>query len=116
MGNIKPAQATLNALREGQVMNELAQAYFEATQAVKEHGKAATVTLTVTFKPLKDVARGLVDPPIVAVADVETKLPKQEPPSTLFYASDEGPTQQPPERQTGLNLTVASMGASDGNK
>lgn len=114
--NIKPAQATLNALREGQVMNELAQAFFDATQAVKEHGKAATVTLTLTFKPLKEVARGLMDPPIVCAADVETKLPKQEPPTTLFYASDEGPTQQPPERQTGLNLTVAQLGVNDGNK
>ncbi len=109
---IKPAQVTLNALRDGQVMNELAAAIHEATCAVRDHNKPAEITLVVRLKPLKGVSTHLMEAPIVAEAEITTKLPKPELPTTLFYIDGDGnPTQQAPERQQGLGLSVASQGA-----
>lgn len=108
MSQIKPAQITLNALREGQVMNELAQAIHDATCAVRDMGKAADVTLSISFQPIKGVAQGLADSPIGVVAEVNTKLPKPALPSTLFYIDESGnPTRQPNHPQPDLNLSIA---------
>lgn len=105
---IKPAQITLNALRDGQIMNELAAAIHEATCAVRDHNKPAEITLTIRLKPLKGVSAGLKESPIAAEAEVSTKLPKPDLPTTLFYIDGEGnPTQSAPGRQSGLGLTVA---------
>lgn len=109
MAKITPAQVTLNALRDGQVMNELAQAIHDATNAMLHHQKQATVTLTLTFDPMKGVvSAGLREAPLIVRAKVTTKLPEAEAPTTLFYADEDGnPTQQAPQRQAGLGLTVA---------
>jgi len=97
--NIKPAQATLNSLRDGQVMNELAQSIHDATAAVQQFGKAAEVCLTIKLRPLG--SKGVSDA-IEAVADVSTKLPKQEPPSTLFFIDRDGNPSRTQDRQQDL--------------
>lgn len=111
---IKPAQVTLNALRDGQTMNELAQAIHDATCAMREHNKPASVTLTISFEPMKGISSGLKEAPINVRAEVTTKLPKTEPPTTIMYLDeDNNPTRNAPERQPGLGLTVASNQGSD---
>lgn len=105
---IRPAQVTLNALNGGATMTELAQAIHDATGAVRGQNKPATVTLTISFEPMKGVAAGLKEAPLLARAEIATKLPKPELPTTLFYVDDDGnPTQQAPARQPALGLSIA---------
>jgi hypothetical protein len=104
---IKPAQATLNELRDGQVMIELATAIHEATAATLEFGKEARVTLTITLKPLTE--KNLSEPVISAIAEVTTKLPKAEPASTLFFVDQDSNPSRSPTRQTELTgLAIAN--------
>jgi hypothetical protein len=113
VSKIKSAQATLNELRDGQVMNELAAAIHEATKAVKEHGKAATVTLDITVKPFQ--TKGLAESPITVLAEVSSKLPKPEVPSTLFYIDGDGnPTRQPTRQNDLPGVTVVGVGTAQG--
>jgi hypothetical protein len=114
---ITPAQATLNALRGGLTMNELAQAIHDATVAVRQFGKPAEVSLTIRIEPPKGISGGLAESPIFMRAEVEKKLPKLELPITLFYIDDDGnPTQAAPQRQAALGLSIASnQGGSNGN-
>lgn len=110
MSQIKPAQATLSALRDGQVMNELAQAFHDAATAVKNFGKPAKVTLEITVAPIKGTSQHLAEQPIVMVAEVLTKLPKEESPSTIFFVDVDGnPSRQMETRQqsfVGIGGTV----------
>ena len=72
---VKPAQTTLNALNDGNVMMELAQAIHDAIGAVTAHNKAVTVTLTVTIAPMKKDSR-LAEAPLLFSGEVSSKLPK----------------------------------------
>lgn len=102
---IKPAQATLNELRDGQVMNELAQALHDALGAVKEHRKGAEVSLTISIKPLGN--KGVSDAYEV-IAEVTSKLPKAPPPSTLFFEDSDSNLSRRQERQSEIpGLSVA---------
>ena len=91
-----PAQVTLNALREGQVMNELAQAFHDAMIAVEDHRKPADVTLSITFKPLG--TKGVSDA-VEVTAEVVTKLPKAPLPSTMFFRDVDGNPSRQRDRQ-----------------
>lgn len=111
---IKPAQATLNALRDGQAMNELAQAIHDATCAVRDFNKPAKVTLTIEFAPLKGGTVGLLELPIIATAEIATKLPKPEADQTIFYVDKDGnPTRNAPEREPDLGLQLHHNQGSD---
>lgn len=110
---IIPAQVTLNSLRDGQVMNELAQAIHDATKGVRDLNQAAKVTLTLDLMPIKGIDQGLREPPINVVAEVIVKLPKPPLPSTLFYVDENGnPTRTPTARQPDLGLTIAKGGTA----
>jgi len=110
MSNIRPAQATLNELRDGTVMNELAVAIHDAMAAVGEHNKAATVNLSITIRPLG--TKG-VSGAFEMLADVSTKLPKAEPPSTLFFKDADGNPSRQQDRQRDLpGLSIAEKGAA----
>lgn len=108
--NIRPAVATLNDLQGGHLMNRLGEAIHEAMGAVQEHSKPATITLTIEVKPYGE--RGVSDA-VTFHADVSTKLPKQQPPATLFFRDADG---NPSRRRTdqedlpGLG-TVSASGA-----
>lgn len=107
---ILPAQVTLNALRDGQVMNELAQHIHDASCAMLQHGKAASVTLTLTFKPTEGVSQGLKNAPMLVTAEVTSKLPKTPPPDTLMFADADGnPTRQAPAREPELGFHVTNI-------
>lgn len=101
MPQIRSAQVTLNALKDGQTMVELAQAFHDACEAVMQYNKAATITLKIEVAPIKSNTPGLKEMPIVMIPEVSTKLPK-ELPVTVFYVDDEGPTQHMSARQTSI--------------
>ena len=103
---IKPAQATLNELRDGQVMNELAQAIHDAMGAAHHFHKAASVNLSITFKPMG--TEGVSDA-FEVVAVVDTKLPKANPPSTLMFKDEEGNPSRQQTRQAEMPFSVAGV-------
>lgn len=99
MTAIRSAQETLCALNGGSTMNELAQALFDASQAVKDHGKPAKVKLEITIGPVgKD---RLMDHPVVMTAKVTTKLP-EDLPATIYFVDEQGPSANPAPRQSSL--------------
>lgn len=103
---IKPAQATLNELRDGQVMNELAQAIHDAMAAAHHFRKAATVNLSITIKPMG--TQGVSDA-FEVVAEVDTKLPKPQPPSTLMFVDDDGNPSRQQTRQSEMSFAIAGV-------
>lgn len=105
-GNIRSAMTILPELRAGQAITELSAAIHDAVAAVREHNKAAVVTLKVTIAPSSE--ERLVEPVIVMRAEVDTKLPKEVPDSTIFFVDAEGnPTRHTERKQPELGFTVA---------
>jgi hypothetical protein len=106
MENIRSATSILTELRDGQVIAELSVAIHEALAAVKEHNKAGEVYLTIKIAPLN--ANKLVEPAIMMIAEVDKKLPKQPPPSTIFFINDDGNATRTPVKQEKLAFGVAA--------
>ena len=107
---IRPAQATLNELNNGQTMEQLAQAIHDAIAAAKEFGKPATVTLDITIGTMKEQNR-LVNPPVLMAGEVTTKLPKAPPPQTVFFVDEDGNATRTQTREPDLpGLSVAQAG------
>lgn len=102
MSQIRSAQSTLNALRDGQIMNELAAAFRDAALAVKHHNKSAKIILEIIVAPVKGMSGNLIDHPIVMLAEVTTKLPKDDPESSIFFVDEEGPSRHMTARQTSI--------------
>lgn len=111
-GNIRSATSILTELRDGQVITEMSGAIHDALAAVKEHGKEAEVILRVKIKPFTN--QNLVDPAITMTAEVEKKLPKEIPPSTLFFIADDGNPQRNPVRQQQMAFGVAPVQTAQG--
>lgn len=103
---IAPAQTTLNALGDGHVMAELAQAIYDAVGAVNAHNKAATVTLTVTIAPMKRDSK-LREMPLLFSGEISSKLPRQDAEQTLFYIDEEGNPTRTQTRQPDLPLSIS---------
>lgn len=110
---IRPAQATLNDLNNGNVMIALAEAIHEAVAAVKQFGKPGVVSLDITVSTMKD-QNNLVNPPVVMSGEVTSKLPKAPPPLTLFFVDDDGNPTRNQAREPELNLTMASVDKQTG--
>ncbi len=104
---IRPAQAILNEIREGEAMVELAQAFHDAIANVREHGKSATVNVVITVGTLGESQHKLVEPPIVIRASVKTKLYEPEPPATGFFVYQDGNATRNQTRQQEIALSVA---------
>jgi len=99
---IIPAQTTLAAINEGRTMLDLATALRDGTQAVRDFNKPAVIKLEIIIQPIKGSGQHLIDQPITMKAEVTHKFPKPEPRTTLFFATDAGPSRQSPERQAPL--------------
>jgi hypothetical protein len=108
MPNIRPAQATLNELRDGQVMVELAQGIHDAIGAAQYHRKEAKVVLTITFAPMGTQG---VSNAVEVIGCVDTKLPKIAPPSTLMFLDLEGNPSRQQDRQTEIPFSIAAKSA-----
>lgn len=110
---IRSATSILTELRDGQVITELSTAIHDALAAVKTHNKGAEVTLRIKIAPFS--ANKLVEPAITMNAEVETKLPKEVPPSTIFFITDEGNATRTPVKQEKLPFGVQSIEPSASN-
>ena len=109
MTQIRSAQATLSELEGGQIMNQLAQAFHDAADAVKVYNKPAKITLTIEVAPFKGLGQNLMEHPIGMTAEVVCKLPKPETPATLFFVDEQGPSRNPTTRQS----TLTGIGSVD---
>lgn len=101
------ALQTLQELDEGRLLATLQNAFHDAAAAVKQHGKAATITVKITVTPVS--VNNLIEQPITMDADVIVKLPKDLPKTIFFIDADGNPTRIATQRQTGL----AGIGAVD---
>jgi hypothetical protein len=110
---MRPAQATLNDLNNGQVMIALAEHIHEAIAAVKQFGKPAVISIDITVATMKD-QHNLVNPPVVISGEVSSKLPKAPPPLTLFFVDDDGNPTRNQTREPELNLQIASVDKQTG--
>lgn len=102
---IRSAMTILPELRDGQVVTELSGAIHDAIAAVRQHNKAATVSLTIKIEPATN--QQLVEAPLAMTAAIETKLPKEVPPGTIFFVDDGGNPTRQPQRQQAMPFGVA---------
>jgi hypothetical protein len=83
--HVRPFADVLSEVNKGVIADEAAQKLAEGVTAVRETGKAATVTVTVKIEPFK----GNED--IVKVSgQVTLKAPKPEMPASIFYPDETG--------------------------
>lgn len=104
-GNIRSVMTILPEIRAGQIITELSAAIHDAVAAVREHHKAATVTLKVTIAPSSN--ERLVEPVLVISAEVDTKLPKEVPQATVFFVDGDGNPTRTAEKQPDLGFSIA---------
>lgn len=105
---IRPAQAILNEIRDGDLMWDLAQELHKATANVREYGKKATVTLTIEIGTLGENHHQLVQPPIVMRAEATSKLFKPAPAPTVFFIDHDGNALRTGEKEPQMGLELAS--------
>jgi hypothetical protein len=104
MNAIRPAIETLNALRGGKTMDELAVQIHDAVSAVETFGKAGKVTLEITIAPFG--TKG-VSGAYAITGEISTKLPKPDPEVTLMFGDDDGNLSPNQTRQRDLGLSIA---------
>lgn len=115
MDAIRPAVDTLRELQGGAVLDKLAIALKETTEAVKCLTQPGTVTLTITIEPWKKQGAPLTDAPVMFRAEVKSKPPKPEEPADIFFVDESGnPTKEQKPRQRDLGLTIATQGRGNG--
>jgi hypothetical protein len=112
---LRPAQAILCELNEGHTLEDLAQAFHDAIEAVKEHGKPASINLSITIGTLGENQHHLIEAPVIMQAEVITKLPKAKPAATIYFIDADGNPVRNQTRQESLNLSVAIQ-SSEGSK
>lgn len=104
---IRPAQAILNEIREGEIMVELAQAFHDAIANVREHGKPCEINVKLVVATLGENQHKLVEPPVIIKGAVKTKLFEPEPPATVFFVDQDGNATRNQTRQQEIALSVA---------
>jgi len=108
--NIRSAQATLNEIRGGELLEEIATHIHEATAAVNEHQKKAVITITLELDMPKNM-KNLSDPYLVMTGDCSSKLPKADTAQTLFSVDADGNLTRDLQRaQTDLPLSIKKAG------
>jgi hypothetical protein len=108
MSGIAPAITTLQALRDGKTLDQLALALHDGINAVEAFRKPAKITLEITIAPFG--TKG-VSGMVTMTAEVSAKLPKPDPEETPFYVDMNGnpTTHQERTRQMGLNIAAAPL-------
>jgi hypothetical protein len=72
-------------LNRGKALIEASEALAQCTAAALEHGKKATLTLTLTVAPLKDH-----DEAVEIIDTIDKKLPKAKRKPRMLFATPEG--------------------------
>lgn len=114
MANNRPAQAVMADIRQGNLMTELAQAFHDAAEAVKEYDKPAKITVTFVIAAFKGDHK-LVQPPMVVTGEVETKLPKDKLEATVLFMDEDGNLSRTQVREPELPLSVARLPNQEGS-
>lgn len=99
---MKPFTDTLNALRFGELSEELTQKLGQLTAACVETQRNGQITLTLTLKPGRGGQVEVID-------DVKLKLPKEERGSSIMFTTPEGNLQREDPRQKKLDLRHVDM-------
>lgn len=116
MANIRPAQATLNEIRDGDLMNELAQAIHQATGATYAHDKKSVVTIELALTVPKN-NKGMSDKFLVVSGDVRVKLAQADTQQTLFAQDEEGNlTRDLRGNKSSQQLPFSIAGSNKGNE
>lgn len=104
---ISPAFLQLLQLhREGQILNDLADAMRDAIEAAQLQGKPAGITLKMVFKPAANGSNAMV------VADkIKTTLPEPRPVTSFFFSDEKGNLHRNDPNQRELALRPVSGGA-----
>jgi hypothetical protein len=104
--NVRPAQATLNEIRGGDLLEEIALQIHEAVAAVNEHQKKAVLTIVLEIDMPKNM-KNLSDPYLVMTGECTSKLPRADTAQTLFKVDDDGNLTRNLQRaQTDLPLSI----------
>lgn len=77
---------TLGQLARGRVLAELGDAQRKAILAVRETGRKAKLTLTLTFDPVKNAEGEQVD----IIDDIRVSTPKPTRRASIFFTEDDG--------------------------
>ncbi len=72
-------------LNRGKALLEASEALAKCTAAALEHGKKATLTITLTVSPLKDH-----DEAVEIIDTIDTKLPRAKRKPRMLFATPEG--------------------------
>lgn len=105
---IRSSLQILGEIRDGGLIAELSDQIHEATAAVREFGKKATVTVELTIAPLRAGAEKLTEAPLIITAEAYSKLPEADPVATIFFVDGSGNvTRVPSGKQPELGLKVA---------
>ncbi|MDB5458121.1 MAG: hypothetical protein JWP92_3706 [Caulobacter sp.] len=75
----------LGQIRKGRVVEELTERLSEVTAAVKETGKAGTLTLKLKISPRKGDSYQ-----VTMAASVESKIPRDDLPEGVFFITEDG--------------------------
>lgn len=89
----------LNQMRRGQSAEELSEILAEAQDAVRETGKAAKITYTLTLKPEKGMP-GM----FMLTDDIKAKLPSMDRGATVMFENGDMQLQLEDPRQQSLEL------------
>jgi hypothetical protein len=101
---VRPFAAFLQDQRKGSLHDELSEQFHQLLAAVKETGKAGTLTLQIKVKPA-----GKGDNERILVSDVAVlKAPQVERPESFYFIDEQGnPTRSDPRQQELPLLEVA---------
>ncbi|WP_143182988.1 hypothetical protein [Duodenibacillus massiliensis] len=98
-------QFSLELIRNGLLCCDIEDAIRDATQAVTERGKAATVTIKLTVKPATKSSSDNV----IITDDVSVKLPKLSSGETILFACEDGRLSADNPRQGKLSFTKVEV-------
>lgn len=96
---------TILQLNNGAAVAELSTALARTLAAVRESGKAASITFTITVKP---ASKGITNV-VMVESQIKTKLPEPERGMTVFYVTDDNRLVRNDPRQQQLPLRVVEI-------
>ena len=98
-------QFSLELIRNGLLCCDIEDAIRDATQAVTERGKAATVTIKLTVKPATKSSSDNV----IITDDVSVKLPKLSSGETILFTCEDGRLSADNPRQGKLSFAKVEV-------
>jgi hypothetical protein len=102
---MRPALEVLRELDDTKFMDKLALHLHDGTQAVRQFGRPAKITISIEIAPL--TKQGLTEPVITMESDISSKLPKPEAHKALFFIDENGEATTKQTRQREIGFSVA---------